>query len=68
MFAAARAAAPAVIFIDELDSLAPARSRGAHSGAADEMTGRVVSTLLAAMDARSGARSMFLRVYLSSTC
>ncbi|EIE21729.1 nuclear AAA ATPase [Coccomyxa subellipsoidea C-169] len=60
VFAAARAAAPAVIFIDELDSLAPARSRGAHSAAADEMTGRVVSTLLAAMDARSGADGVII--------
>ena len=33
MFAAARAAAPAVVFIDELDALAPARGGGAADGA-----------------------------------
>lgn len=44
-----------MIFIDELDALAPARAQTGHSSAADEMTGRVVSTLLAAMDMGSGA-------------
>lgn len=33
IFARARAARPAVLFFDELDSLAPARGTGADSGA-----------------------------------
>lgn len=33
VFARARAARPAVLFFDELDSLAPARGAGADSGA-----------------------------------
>ena len=50
MFAAARAAAPAVIFIDEIDSLAPARGGPSADSSAGEMTGRIVSTLLLAME------------------
>ena len=50
VFAAARAAAPSVIFIDEIDSLAPARGGPNADGAAGEMTGRLVSTLLLAME------------------
>ncbi len=50
VFAAARAAAPSVIFIDEIDSLAPARGGPNADSAAGEMTGRLVSTLLLAME------------------
>jgi transitional endoplasmic reticulum ATPase len=47
LFARARQVAPTVIFIDEIDSLAPARGRGANEPQATE---RVVNTLLAEMD------------------
>ena len=47
LFARARQVAPSVIFLDELDSLAP--SRGQAAGDAG-VTDRIVSTLLAEMD------------------
>lgn len=47
LFARARQVAPTVIFIDEIDSLAPARGRGASE---PQVTERVVNTLLAEMD------------------
>ena len=50
VFAAARAAAPSVVFIDEIDSLAPARGGPNADSSAGEMTGRIVSTLLLAME------------------
>jgi transitional endoplasmic reticulum ATPase len=48
LFARARQVAPCIIFIDELDSLVPARGQG---GAGEpQVTERVVNTLLAEMD------------------
>ncbi len=52
VFSRARAAAPCVLFFDELDSLAPARGGGADSGGVMD---RVVAQLLAEIDvAQSG--------------
>ncbi len=47
LFARARQVAPCVIFIDEIDSLVPARGSGAGE---PQVTARVVNTLLAEMD------------------
>jgi len=47
LFARARAVAPCVLFIDEIDSLVPAR--GSWQGE-PQVTGRVVNTILAEMD------------------
>lgn len=49
VFQAALALAPAVVFIDEIDALAPTR------GLAGGVSGRLVSTLLTEMDALQGA-------------
>jgi transitional endoplasmic reticulum ATPase len=47
MFQRARSVAPCVVFIDEIDSLVPARGSG-HGE--PQVTGRVVNTILAEMD------------------
>ncbi|MCB2050212.1 MAG: CDC48 family AAA ATPase [Novosphingobium sp.] len=47
LFARARAVAPCVVFIDEIDSLVPARGSGT---AEPQVTARVVNTILAEMD------------------
>ena len=47
LFQRARAVAPCILFIDEIDSLVPAR--GSSQGE-PEVTGRVVNTILAEMD------------------
>ena len=47
MFKRARAVAPCVVFIDEIDSLVPARGSGQGE---PQVTGRVVNTILAEMD------------------
>jgi len=47
MFKRARAVAPCVVFIDEIDSLVPARGSGQSE---PQVTGRVVNTILAEMD------------------
>jgi len=47
MFQRARAVAPCVVFIDEIDSLVPARGSGIGE---PQVTGRVVNTILAEMD------------------
>ena len=51
LFARARAAAPAIIFFDELDALAPARGR---TGDAGGVMDRVVAALLAEIDGAQG--------------
>ncbi len=48
MFHRARQVAPTILFLDEIDSLAPARTSGAGGGS--QVTDRVVNTLLAEMD------------------
>ncbi len=47
MFKRARAVAPCIVFIDEIDSLVPARGSGQGE---PQVTGRVVNTILAEMD------------------
>ena len=47
LFARARQVAPVVVFIDEIDSLVPARGSG---GGEPQVTARVVNTILAEMD------------------
>ena len=47
LFARARQVAPCVVFIDEIDSLVPARGSGMGE---PQVTGRVVNTMLAEMD------------------
>lgn len=47
IFAAARALAPSILFIDELDALAPSREKG---GKGSEVSARLVTALLTMMD------------------
>ena len=55
LFARARAVAPCVVFIDEIDSLVPARGSGQGE---PQVTGRVVNTILAEMDGLEELRSV----------
>ncbi|XP_019404095.1 PREDICTED: peroxisome biogenesis factor 6 [Crocodylus porosus] len=57
VFARARAAAPCVIFFDELDSLAPSRG---HSGDSGGVMDRVVSQLLAELDGLHSTQEVFV--------
>ncbi|NWH82935.1 PEX6 factor, partial [Piaya cayana] len=57
VFARARAAAPCIIFFDELDSLAPSRGRSGDSGGVMD---RVVSQLLAELDGLQSTREVFV--------
>ncbi|NXU43463.1 PEX6 factor, partial [Drymodes brunneopygia] len=57
VFARARAAAPCIIFFDELDSLAPSRGR---SGDSEGVMDRVVSQLLAELDGLHSSREVFV--------
>jgi transitional endoplasmic reticulum ATPase len=55
LFARARQVAPCVIFIDEIDSLVPARGTGT---AEPQVTARVVNTILAEMDGMEALQSI----------
>ncbi len=57
LFQRARAVAPCIIFIDEIDSLVPAR--GSSQGE-PQVTGRVVNTILAEMDGLEELQSVVL--------
>ncbi|MEM1051273.1 MAG: CDC48 family AAA ATPase [Pseudomonadota bacterium] len=57
LFSRARAVAPCVVFIDEIDSLAPAR--GSAQGE-PQVTGRVVNTILAEMDGLEELQSVIV--------
>ena len=57
LFARARQVAPCIIFIDELDSLVPARGSGAGE---PQVTERVVNTILAEMDGLEELQSVVL--------
>ncbi|XP_058789652.1 peroxisomal ATPase PEX6 isoform X2 [Phymastichus coffea] len=57
IFERARAAAPCIIFFDELDSLAPNRGQSGDSGGVMD---RVVSQLLAEMDGLESTGSIFI--------
>ena len=55
LFARARQVAPCVVFIDEIDSLVPARGSGT---AEPQVTARVVNTILAEMDGMEDLQSI----------
>ncbi|WP_128891659.1 CDC48 family AAA ATPase [Erythrobacter sp. HKB08] len=55
MFRRARSVAPCVVFIDEIDSLVPARGSGQGE---PQVTGRVVNTILAEMDGLEDLQSV----------
>lgn len=57
VFERATAAAPCVVFFDELDALAPSRGRGSDSGGVAD---RVVSQLLAEFDVSVVRRDIFI--------
>lgn len=57
LFARARAVAPCVVFIDEIDSLVPARGSGQGE---PQVTGRVVNTVLAEMDGLEELQSVIV--------
>ncbi len=58
LFARARQVAPCVIFIDEIDSLVPAR--GTSNSGEPQVTARVVNTILAEMDGMEELNSIVL--------
>ena len=57
LFARARQVAPCVVFIDEIDSLVPARGSGSSMGE-PQVTARVVNTILAEMDGMEELQSI----------
>jgi transitional endoplasmic reticulum ATPase len=58
LFARARQVAPCVVFIDEIDSLVPARGSG--NGGEPQVTARVVNMVLAEMDGMEELQSVVL--------
>lgn len=58
MFDKARAAAPCVLFFDELDSIASAR--GGHSGDAGGAADRVINQVLTEMDGMNSKKNVFI--------
>lgn len=58
LFSRAELAAPCVVFFDEIDALAPARGRGGSD--AGGVAERVVSQLLAEIDAAANQRGVFI--------
>jgi transitional endoplasmic reticulum ATPase len=60
LFARARQVAPCIIFIDEIDSLVPARGMGGGGSAEPQVTARVVNTILAEMDGMEELQSVVL--------
>merc|ERR1712054_76812 len=58
IFDKARAAAPCVVFLDELDSIA--KARGASSGDAGGASDRVVNQLLTEMDGMTSKKNVFV--------
>jgi transitional endoplasmic reticulum ATPase len=58
IFDKARAAAPCVLFFDELDSIA--RSRGGSSGDAGGAGDRVINQILTEMDGVGAKKSVFI--------
>ena len=60
LFARARQVAPCVIFIDEIDSLVPARGMGGGGLGEPQVTARVVNTILAEMDGMEELQSVIL--------
>jgi transitional endoplasmic reticulum ATPase len=57
LFARARQVAPCIVFIDEIDSLVPARGSGGSLGE-PQVTARVVNTILAEMDGMEELQSI----------
>ncbi|MCJ2181529.1 CDC48 family AAA ATPase [Novosphingobium sp. 1949] len=60
LFARARQVAPCVVFIDEIDSLVPARGMGGGGLGEPQVTARVVNTILAEMDGMEELQSVVL--------
>ena len=77
VFAAAARDAPCVVLLDELDAIAPARAggdglggrgdAGASSGGDEQMSARVVATLLSVLDGAEDERSMRGVVVVATT-
>ena len=60
LFARARQVAPCVVFIDEIDSLVPARGMGGGNLGEPQVTARIVNTILAEMDGMEELQSVVL--------